>query len=108
MIRDYIQHLAEPKLREPGTESLMPCLATQLLIHALMVHNIVTVHAAWGRLQIWRTINVRNAEGAKIGSSIGSVIEREIRVQLKPVCRGENARHFLVAPTLAWDWKDRH
>jgi hypothetical protein len=41
---------------------------------------------------------MRNAYGTEIIGNSRCIIECEIRVQLKPVCRGGNARHFLVAP----------
>ncbi len=47
-----VEHLAEVRLAERLTEALVRGRASQLVVDALMVDDIVAVHAAGRRLQI--------------------------------------------------------
>jgi hypothetical protein len=62
MIRNYIEYLSEPEFRETSAKPMMTFLAAQLIVHALMVDHVVSVHAAGSGLKIWRAINVRHTQ----------------------------------------------
>jgi hypothetical protein len=58
MIRNDIEYLSESEFCEASTKPTMSFLTTQLIVHALMVDHVISVHAASCSLKIWRAINV--------------------------------------------------
>src|SRR5690348_17286532 len=60
VIWNNIQYLAESGLTERVTESLVSLCAAELFVYARGIDNIVTVHTAGCRLQIRRTVDVRD------------------------------------------------
>jgi hypothetical protein len=57
-------------------------LPAQLSIHALMVDNIVSVHASWRSLQVRRAVNVRNPQRAQILCHLRSIIKCKVFMEL--------------------------
>jgi len=97
VVGDDIEDLTQAEFGETGTETLVGFFASQFGIDALVIDNVVTVHAAWSGLQVWRAINVRDSERFEIRSDPNGVVERKASVQLQAVCRVWNSGHcFLI------------
>jgi hypothetical protein len=82
VIWDDIQYLPKVKIAEPFAESLVPFRATQLLIHAAMVDDIITMHAARSRLKVWRAVDVRDSQSFQVVSDRRRIIKGETSVKL--------------------------
>ena len=85
MVGNDVQELPQLLLLQAFKKARMAFFAAQLLVHPLLVHNVVPVHAAFRRLHVRRTVNVRNSQLPQVRHHAASVVKREPGIQLQPV-----------------------
>jgi hypothetical protein len=105
VVRDDVEHLAEPVLRELVAHALVRFGPSELDVHRSEVDDVVAVRAPLRRLQIGRGVEVRHAELGEVARDLRGAIEAETRMQLHPVSRpnGSCLAGFFhgPAPTMA-------
>jgi hypothetical protein len=93
MVGHDIKQLSQPHLAQSLAKSQVRDLATQFVIHSLMIDHIVTMHAGWGRLQVWRAVYMRDPQRVQVLCNRRSIIEIETFMELYPVCGTWNPWH---------------
>src|SRR5690242_21005874 len=86
MIRHNVENLPHAVLMQRCAHPPMAFDAAQFDVDAPRVHDIVTVLAAWDRLQIRRAVEMADPEFRKVARQVGRIIEAELRMELNTIC----------------------
>jgi hypothetical protein len=94
VVGNDVEDLTEAEFSEASAETLMSFFAAEFGVDALMIDDVVAVHAAGSGLQIGRAIDMRDTERLEIGSDPYGVVECEAGVQLQTVSGVGNSGHI--------------
>ena len=61
VVRNDVEDLAEAKFGESRAKTLMTFFSSEFCIDALMIYDVVAMHAAWSGLQVGRAVDMGNA-----------------------------------------------
>jgi len=96
VVGNDVEDLTKAEFSEASAETLMSFFAAEFGIDALMIDDIVAVHAAGSCLQIRRAIDMRDTKGLEIGSDPYGVVECESGVQLQTISGVWNSKHYFL------------
>lgn len=102
MIRDNIEHVAQPVLSQDVTEASVGCSPPQLRIHVVRVHDVIPMGTPRCRLQIGGAIEVAHAELREIIGEGGRLGQPETGMELDPIRSTERLRSHGEAPPGTW------
>jgi hypothetical protein len=85
VVGDDVEHVSEPDAGERGDQTPERWLAAELVVQTSMVDDVVAMRAAGRRLQVWRAVEVADAEGREVVCDRRGIVEREAGVQLHAI-----------------------
>ncbi len=98
MVGHEIQNVAHA-VRAQGRYELLEVFAcTDFRVERVVIHHVVTVHAARPRAEVGRAVHVTDSERREIRNQLRRLAEREARVELQPIGCARNHGASTIGP----------
>ena len=87
MIGDNVEDQSHAVLVERGDKAVELLSAADLRVEGVVIHDVVSMHAAGASLQARRDIAVTDAKCGKIGNNFGRLSKPEVAIELQAIGR---------------------
>src|SRR3954468_11779351 len=90
MVGDNVENLAHAVTMQLGDQMLIVFGRADFGIERVVVDDVVAVEATWPGAQIWRGVEVGDAERTEVRDYCRRIAKGEMRIQLQAIGRSRN------------------